>query len=131
MLFAINFEFVCDTRICGRCTNKVTHFLFLKSDKVFARAGPDQKYPVTWIYQRAGLPVEVTQEYDAWRKIRDAQGGEGWVNKVLLTTKRTVLIKADAPVTLRDTPDDTGRAMAHVEPGVVAGLKKCTRNGVK
>ena len=59
-------------------------------------------------------------------KILDAQGGEGWVNKVLLTTKRTVLIKADAPVTLRDTPDDTGRAMAHVEPGVVAGLKKCT-----
>ena len=60
-------------------------FAALKSDKVYARAGPDQRYPVTWVYQKTGLPVEITQEYDAWRKIRDVDGGEGWVHKSLLS----------------------------------------------
>ena len=105
---------------------KLPRFVSFKSDKVFVRAGPDTQYPVTWVYQRAGLPVEITAEYEAWRKIRDVEGGEGWVNKVMLSGKRTVLIKsAAAPVTLRDEPDAAAQIMARVEPQVVARLEKC------
>ncbi len=101
-------------------------FAALKSDKVYARAGPDQRYPVTWVYQKPGLPVEITQEYDAWRKIRDVDGGEGWVHKSLLSGKRTALIQGKDVVTLKDRPASDGRVMAKLEPHVVARLEKCS-----
>src|ERR1700759_260044 len=90
-------------------------FATLKSDKVYARAGPDQRYPVTWVYQRPGLPVEITQEYDTWRKIRDVDGGEGWVHKSLLSGKRSVLIQSKDIATLKDAPDGQARVMAKLE----------------
>jgi SH3-like domain-containing protein len=106
-------------------------FAALKSEKVFARAGPDQRYPVTWIYNKPGLPVEITQEYDAWRKIKDSDGGEGWVHKTLLSGKRTVLIKSKDTVTLKDTSDTKGRVMAKLEPRVIARLDRCSMTWCK
>ena len=46
-------------------------FASLKSDSVFARTGPSMDYPIRWIYKREGLPVEIVQEFDVWRKIKD------------------------------------------------------------
>jgi SH3-like domain-containing protein len=100
-------------------------FAALKSDKVYARAGPDQRYPVTWVYQREGLPVEIIQEYDAWRKIRDPDGGEGWIHKSLLSGKREVLIVAKDTVTLKENPEPQARIMARAEPHAIARLDKC------
>jgi len=104
----------------------VPRFATLKAEKIFARAGPDQKYPITWVYQKPGLPIEIVQEYDAWRKIRDERGGEGWVHKALLSGKRTVLIESKDEVTLKDAADPNARVMAKVEPHVVAQLLKCS-----
>src|SRR5947209_3139264 len=57
----------------------VSRFVSLKSDKVNVRAGPTRDHDVAWIYTRAGLPVEITAEYENWRRIRDWEGAEGWV----------------------------------------------------
>src|SRR6476619_7352914 len=54
-------------------------FVSLKSNDVNVRRGPGQEYDVAYTYVRAGLPVEITQEFDNWRKIRDSDGVEGWV----------------------------------------------------
>lgn len=101
-------------------------FASLKEDKVFVRTGPDQQYPIRWVYQRTGLPVEITQEYDAWRKIRDFDGATGWVHKAMLSGKRMGLITAKEPITALDEPESGSRAVVAFEPGVVVFLQECT-----
>ena len=51
----------------------------LKTDRVNLREGPSKDHATKWVYQRAGLPVEITAEFDIWRKVRDSEGAEGWV----------------------------------------------------
>ena len=50
---------------------KVPRFVALKSDDVNMRAGPGLEYPVTWHYQRMGLPLRVEAEFEVWRKVVD------------------------------------------------------------
>ena len=67
-------------------------FASLKSDNVYVRMGPSMDYPIKWIYKKEGLPVEIIQEFDSWRKIKDPDGGEGWAHKILLSGKKTARI---------------------------------------
>ena len=60
-------------------------FVSLKADRVNVRIGPAKTHEVKWVYQRAGLPVEITAEFENWRRIRDADGTEGWVYHSLLS----------------------------------------------
>src|SRR5437016_8457747 len=69
----------------------VPRFVSLKADKVNLRAGPTREHDVTWVFTRAGLPVEITAESENWRRIRDSEGTEGWVYHSLLSSRRTVL----------------------------------------
>ena len=66
----------------------VPRFVSLKSDKVNMRVGPGKKYAIDWRYERKGLPVEVIQEFDRWRKVRDADGTEGWVKSGYLVVEK-------------------------------------------
>jgi SH3-like domain-containing protein len=70
----------------------VPRFVSLKSDKVNVRAGPTKDHDVAWVYSRAALPVEVTAEFENWRRIRDWEGAEGWVYHSLLSGRRTALV---------------------------------------
>ena len=45
-------------------------FVSLKADSVNLREGPNRDHPVKWIFKRAGLPVEITAEFEQWRRIR-------------------------------------------------------------
>ena len=110
----------------------VPRFVSLKSDKVNMHIGPAKTYEVKWLYQRAGLPVEVTAEFETWRRIRDADGTEGWVYHSLLSGRRTGMVTtraADDLVPLYDRPDDKGAVTARLERGVVAAVKRCTGEG--
>lgn len=106
----------------------IPRFVSLRSDKVFVRSGPALRYPIKWIYQKDKLPVEVIQEFDTWRKIRDAEGDEGWVHQSLLTGKRTVLIKSDDLVPLQKEPRTADRLVARLEPDVIAEISACEKN---
>lgn len=103
-------------------------FVSLRSDTVYVRAGPGMRYPVKWVYQRRAYPLQVIQEFDTWRKIRDADNEEGWVHQSLLSGNRHVLIVADAPVTITRKPEEDARPVAQLEPGVVAKLDECADN---
>jgi SH3-like domain-containing protein len=107
----------------------VPRYVSLKSDHVNLREGPAKDHATKWIYQRAGLPVEVTAEFETWRRIRDSEGAEGWVLHSLLSGKRTALIapwKKDAPpFPLRAEPSDSAPVTARLAPGVIAHVKKC------
>ncbi len=100
-------------------------FVSISTSKAYVRSGPAPRYPVKWVYKKDGLPVEITQEFDVWRKIRDIDGGEGWVNRALLSDRRSIIIKADEPVDMRENAAEDARVMARLEPGVVAMLDKC------
>src|SRR6266704_6390496 len=70
----------------------VPRYVSLKSDHVNLREGPSKDHGTKWIFQRAGLPVEITAESETWRRIRDSEGAEGWVLHSLLSGKRTALV---------------------------------------
>src|SRR4051812_36019985 len=66
-------------------------FVTLKARKINLRVGPGQDYAVSWLYVKSGLPVEIVQEYDNWRRIRDADGTEGWVFHSMLSGERSAV----------------------------------------
>jgi len=69
-----------------------TRFVSLKASAVNLRVGPGRKYAISWLYKKRGLPVEVIQEFDRWRRIRDSEGTTGWVLHSLLSARRTALV---------------------------------------
>jgi SH3-like domain-containing protein len=106
----------------------VPRFVSLKADKVNMHIGPAKTYEVKWLYQRQGLPVEITAESENWRKIRDAEGTEGWVYHSLLSGKRTAMVMAKAPddlVPVYAKPDAKGGVTAQLERGVVGTVRRC------
>ncbi len=105
-------------------------FVSLKSARVNSRVGPGVNYSVDWMYTKSGLPMEIIQEYDNWRRVRDAEGSEGWINQSLLSGKRTAIVAPwqrgkDAPVNLYREPGEQSGVVAMVEPGVIGSIKSC------
>lgn len=106
----------------------VPRFVSLKTDKVVVRGGPNKNHEVKWLYQRAGLPVEITAEFETWRRIRDSDGTEGWVYHSLLSGRRTGVVSAKAKddlVPVYDSADLKGRVVAQLERGVQGSVKRC------
>ncbi len=99
-------------------------FESLRWDKVNLRAGPGDNYPIRWVLTRKGMPVEVIERFDVWRKIRDWQGSVGWVHERMLTGNRTVIVTG-MERTLHADPSDTAKAVARAQPGVVGRLLSC------
>jgi SH3-like domain-containing protein len=112
----------------------VQRFVSLKSDRVHIRQGPGTDYKVLWVFQRAGLPVEVISEFEGWRQVRDSEGAIGWVLQALVSGRRTALVlpweakpppAAPVHVSLRDDDRENARVVAVVEAGVIANVRSC------
>lgn len=104
----------------------VPRFVSLKSDKAFVRTGPGLRYPIAWVFERAGLPVEIIQEFDTWRKIRGPEGEEGWVHQTLVSGKRTALVTGEDLIAWHKEPAPEARIVAKAEPGAVIDLVRCS-----
>jgi SH3-like domain-containing protein len=100
-------------------------YVSLKSDRVNLHEGPSKEHRTLWVYSRAGLPVEITAEFETWRKIRDSEGTEGWVLHSLLSGRRTALVAPWKKEPLLLTESDHATALAKLAPGVVASLRAC------
>ncbi len=106
----------------------VPRYVSLKADKVNMHIGPAKNYETKWVYQRAGLPVEVTAEFENWRRIRDADGTEGWVYHSLLSGRRTGVVTAKAKddlISIYEKPDAKSSVAAQLQPGVVGSVRRC------
>ena len=113
----------------GAKTGSVTglpmpRFVSLGADKVNARVGPGTNYPISWVYNRRHLPVEVVAEYELFRKIRDHDGSESWVHKNLLSGRRYILITGGTR-RVRDAPEEGAAVAMMAEGGVQGRLLKC------
>ena len=115
-------------------------FVSLKSGQANVRVGPGRDYRVEWVFTRPGLPLEIVAEYDNWRRIRDADGSEGWIFGALLSGRRTAVAAPwlaareesgsanaaeAATLTLRRKPSSEARVVARLEPGVVGTVVEC------
>ena len=100
----------------------VPRFVSLKAGRVNVRVGPGEDYKIAWVFTRPCLPIEVIQEYDTWRRIRDSDGTVGWVFKSLLSGKRTASSRpGQAAIRGRFAPRrrPMPRIAAYLEPGVL------------
>ncbi len=103
----------------------IPRFVTLATDKVFVRTGPALRYPIKWVLQKEHLPVEIVQEFDTWRKIRDMEGDDGWVHQSMLSGNRSIVVKGEANMALKKDPDTKSRTLAYLEPHVIAGVEEC------
>lgn len=106
----------------------IPRFVSLTAAHVNLRAGPGRQYPIAWVLQRRHLPVEVIEEFEYWRRIREQSGGVGWVHKTMLSGKRTGLVIADGkngelvPIYPKDAP---GKPVMMAEAGAIGGVTQC------
>ncbi len=107
---------------------QVPRYVSLKVDKVNVRKGPSREHEVSWVFTRAGLPVEITAEFENWRRIRDAEGSEGWVFHSMLSGRRTALIspwEKSQTFALRERADLAAPVAAQLQPGVLGTVRGC------
>ncbi len=108
----------------GRTGLPLPRFVTLRSGEVNLRIGPGIRYPIDWVYQRRGLPVEIVDEFDTWRRIRDWQGTEGWVHQSMVQGQRGILVTGKRH-TLRRRPLPDAPGVALIDAGVVGVLEHC------
>ncbi len=101
----------------------VPRFASLRYSAVHGRQGPSLDHPIIWRYERAGLPVLIVRETHNWRRIRDSQGDEVWVQARMLSDEPFALVVQDT--VMRARRSDESRAVAELEAGVVAAVEAC------
>jgi SH3-like domain-containing protein len=106
----------------------VPRYVSLKTDRVNLREGPSKEHATTWVFQRAGLPVEITAEFETWRKVRDSEGAEGWVLHSLLSGRRTALVapwKKTENFQIFTAPRESADLAATLQSGVIGSIRTC------
>ncbi|MEJ0092857.1 MAG: SH3 domain-containing protein [Methylocella sp.] len=106
----------------------IPRYVSLKSDRVNLREGPSKEHRTNWVFLRAGLPVEVTAEFEIWRKVRDSEGTEGWVLHSLLSGRRTALVapwKKSVDSMLYEKASAQSASVAILQPNVIANVRSC------
>lgn len=98
-------------------------FVSLRNNQVNLRTGPGNRYPIAWVYQEKGYPVEVIDEYELWRQIREVDGTVGWVHRTQITGVRHALILEET--TLANAPRLNSKTVAVAQKGTIGRILKC------
>ncbi len=104
---------------------EIPRFVSLKKNKVFVRTGPALRYPIKWVYKRGGQPVEIVQEFDTWRKVKDVDGEEGWIHQSLISGRRTGVVASKDSVAMFKKPNEASKTLALIEPENIVRLESC------
>ena len=103
-------------------------FVTTRSEPINVRVGPGQKYDIAWTYLKSGIPVEILQEFDTWRKIRGMDGNEGWIHQNLLAGTRAGYVTpllANGELGLLASQSDDASIRARLGPGLKVTIKQC------
>jgi len=107
---------------------KLPRFVSTRSNPINVRVGPGTKYDIAWNYTVSGVPVEIVQEFDTWRKIRDMDGEEGWVHQSLLVGSRAgyvTPVAANGEVDMYASRSIESGVRARLAPGVRVNISEC------
>lgn len=116
--------------LASETVGQVTHlplprYVSLKTTEGNVRRGPSLSHRIDWVFKRRNMPLEITDEFGHWRRVRDLDGAGGWMHYSLLSGVRTVIVREDM-VSLAMKPEDGATANARAEAGVIARLGECT-----
>lgn len=106
----------------------IPRFVSLKAKRTNMRVGPSLDHRISWVFVRPGVPVEVLEEFEVWRRIRDAEGQDGWVHHAMLSSKRTAIIDPERKgryVLVYKLPQDNSQKTAKLASGVFSNLMSC------
>lgn len=106
----------------------VPRFVSVRNAPVNVRVGPGTQYQVAFTFLRPGIPVEITAEFDTWRRIRDVEGDEGWVHQNLVVGDRTALVapwQAEGPIALRVGARPEAAVRAWLAPNMLVSVRSC------
>ncbi len=67
-------------------------FESLRYSAVHGRRGPDLDHPIVWRYEREGLPMLIVRETHGWRRVRDPDGDEVWMQARMLSEAPTAMV---------------------------------------
>ena len=116
----------------GPVTNlDMPRFVSLKSNDVNLRVGPSVNYPIELKYTQNNLPVEIIDEFDVWRKIKDSENNIGWLHKSLIKGERYILTgyKNEKEINLYNRPN--GKIIGVIKKNNILDLKMCIINWCK
>ena len=102
---------------------EIPRFVSTKSIPVNVRTGPGRRYPVKTVY-RVKIPMQVIDEYGYWRKVRDWQGAEGWIHRLLLSNKRLGMITPPTALLYNDYHNSKSIEV-RLKKDVIVHLKSC------
>lgn len=102
------------------------YYASISAGKARMRTGPGRNYPVSWLYQRADLPIKVVDIYKDWRKVEDPGGTQGWMQVGLLADRRTGIVQGQI-VEMRAEPSAGASVNWRAAPGVVGRISTCER----
>ena len=103
----------------------VPRWVTLKKAPVNARGGPGEDYKLLWVYPSRGIPLQIVEESQDWRRVCDPEGGVGWVHRRALEQRRSVMRTSSRDLILRDQPSDTARASAVMSGRSTAEIISC------
>ena len=109
----------------------IPRFVSLKSDDANIRVGPSVNYPIKLKYVFQNLPLEIIDEFDVWRKLRDHEGNIGWIHKSLIKGDRFILINYDTnrDINLYNIPN--GKIIGIIKKNNILDLNLCILNWCK
>ena len=114
--------------ILGPITNlPLPRYVSLKGTEANVRRGPSHTHRIDWVLMRAGTPLQITAEFEHWRRVRDEDNVGGWIHYSLLSGHRTVVVVGQR-IPLHEEPSETSRTIALAEKGVIASLGTCLPN---
>jgi len=102
-------------------------FVSLKVTKANVRRGPSQSHRIDWVFMHRGTPLQITAEFEHWRRVRDQDNVGGWIHYSLLSGHRTIVIQGQR-IPLHADPDETSATVALAEKGVIGSLGACLPN---
>ena len=103
----------------------IPRFVSLKSNDANLRVGPSQNYPILIKYIQKNLPIEVIDEFDVWRKVKDYQNNIGWLHKSLIKGERFVLINTDGKNNKKIHNRPNGKIIGFIQKNNIVELNKC------
>ena len=103
----------------------VPRFVTVDSKKANVRTGPGETYPIRWVFTRPGVPVKIVEEAGDWRRIEDPEGAMGWIHRMLLSSRRTVMVEGDDVQDLHRRAEPDSPVVLKAEPGVFAAFDGC------
>jgi len=106
-------------------TSAVPYWASLSAEEVNLRVGPSERFRITWVYRRVGLPVKVLRLQQGWRLIEEQDGTRGWVFNQLLSGARTAVVSGGELAPMRDGPEADAQLLWNLAPGVIGQLGEC------